>query len=59
MLWCKNQKQGTNIMGKIAVSDRFMQALSVYIKRKPIKHNLKDIINGIFLFYEQAVSGVP
>jgi hypothetical protein len=45
-------------MGKIAVSDRFMQALSVYIKRKPIKHDLKDIINGIFLFYEQAVSGV-
>ena len=59
MLWCKNQKQGTNIMSKIAVSDRFMQALSVYIKRKPIKHNLKDIINGIFLFSEQAVSGVP
>jgi hypothetical protein len=45
-------------MSKIAVSDRFMQALSIYIKRKPIKHNLKDIINGIFLFYEQAVSGV-
>jgi hypothetical protein len=50
MLWCKNQKQGTNIMSKIAVSDRFMQALSLYIKRKPIKHDLKDIMNGIFLF---------
>ena len=59
MLWCKNQKQGTNIMSKIAVSDRFMQALSVYIKRKPIKHDLRDIVDGIFLFYEQAVSGVP
>ena len=59
MLWCKNQKQGTNIMSKRAVSDRFMQALSVYIKRKPIKHDLRDIVDGIFLFYEQDVSGVP
>lgn len=58
MLWCENQKQGTNIMSKIAVSDRFMQALSVYIKRKPIVHNLKDIMNGIFLSYEQGVNGV-
>jgi hypothetical protein len=45
-------------MSKIAVSDRFMQALSVYIKRKPVKHDLKDIMNGIFLSYEQGVSGV-
>ena len=32
MLWCKNQKDGTNAMVKLTVSDRFMQALSVYIK---------------------------
>jgi hypothetical protein len=58
MLWYKNQKQGTNAMVKLTVSDRFMQALSVYIKRKPIKHDLRDIDDGIFLFYEQGVSGV-
>jgi hypothetical protein len=58
ILWCKNQKDGTNAMVKLTVSDRFMQALSVYIKRKPIKHDLRDIVDGIFLFYEQGVIGV-
>lgn len=37
-------------MGKITVSDKFLQALSPFIVRKPYRHDLRDIINGIFLF---------
>ena len=36
-------------MGKITVSDKFLQALSPFIMKKPRKHDLRDIINGIFL----------
>ena len=46
----KKTKQEANIMGKITVSARFLQALSPFINKNPRKHNLQDIMDGIFLF---------
>lgn len=44
----KKQNKKENIMGKITVSSRFLQALSPFIRKKPCKHDWQNIMNGIF-----------